>query len=58
MNHTFTIDEDIIRRLALRQEQDDRPAMRNTRLRSLLSWRGSTPVRKPRASLTARTRWS
>jgi hypothetical protein len=57
MNYTFTIDEDIIRRLALRQEQDERQHT-STRFPSLRSWRGVAPVRKQRASLAARTRWS
>jgi hypothetical protein len=58
MSYTFTIDEDIIRRLALREKRESQ--VRKTHRRPLLQfWQGSPSARDHEAKPgTGRPRWS
>jgi hypothetical protein len=57
MNRTFTIDEDIIRRLILRREQDERGHERARAGHSTFRlWRGLLGTFTP--EVTPRARWS
>jgi len=58
MNSTFTIDEDIIRRLALKQKQEtDRVRVRR-RLPLLRLWQGTPSAGYDTVQMTPRKRWS
>jgi hypothetical protein len=57
MNRTFTIDEDIIRRLMLRQRQEE-TNQAHRRLPLFRFWHGAPNPRQETAQLLPRARWS
>jgi hypothetical protein len=57
MNHTFTIDEDIIRRLTLRQKQEE-TSQTHRRLPLFRFWHGAQNPCRETTQLIPRGRWS
>jgi hypothetical protein len=58
MNSTFTINEDIIRRLALRQKQETERVRVRRRLPLLRIWQGAPSANYDTVQMTPRHRWN
>jgi hypothetical protein len=58
MSYTFTIDEDIIRRLAHRHEKDEELGQARRRLSLFRFWHGTAAAGSEGVRFVPRSRWS